>query len=416
MTKLKVLAIVRAIATLTAVLVACGSDPTPAPAPKAPAAKPAPAAKAPAAKPAPAKKAAPKKAAPKAKPAPKPKAAPAFDAEAHFKGKTIRLLVGSSPGGGTDASARWIAKGINKFIPGKPRFIVSNLPAVAAMNATWKSDPEGFVMVELAQTYYDSQQERAAKYDLSKVRTIGTTAPRTQIMSVAEHAPYLTLKDAIGATGDPYIHSAELTKYSELTGGEMVFAWMCEKFNMPCRIVPVVDASTGQDLLMLQRKEVNAFMHTDVSWYGLPARNPGLYETGFLRGLADLTLPGGVTVEANVPGGQVPTNIWDLLAKDDLAEYNKLFGPDLVGAKIFWVTAETPQPIVDVLRKAFIDATKDETFVKGLNRLLGQDVGKAGMWDAAWEKRFHEFAAASADHGKVTASHKMRLFEKYVNQ
>jgi len=396
------------------IVAACGGDdPTPTPVPKAapaPTATPVPAAKAaPTAEP----KAAPK-AAPKAPAQPKATPTPSFDAVAHFKGKTIRILVGSNPGGGTDASARWIAKGLGKFVPGNPRFIVSNLPAIAAMNATWKSDPDGLVMVELARTYFDSQMERGAKYDLSKVRTIGTTAPKTQILSVAEHAPYLTLKDAMGATGKPFIHSAELTKYSDLTGGEMIFAWLCDKLAIPCKIVPVVDASTGQDLLMLQRKEVNSFMHTDVSWYGLPKRNPGLYESGFLRGLADLTLPGGLQIEPNIPGGSVPTNIWPLLTKDDVDEYNRLFGPDLISAKLFWLTAETPQPIVDVLRNAFINAAKDKEFVTGLNRLLGQDVGKAGMWDADFEDRFHVLGAAAAEHGKITAAHKQRLFNKFV--
>ena len=398
------------------IVAACGGDdPTPTPVPKAapaPTATPVPAA-APTAEPRAAPTVAPK-AAPKAPAQPKATPTPSFDAAAHFKGKTVRILVGSSPGGGTDASARWIARGLGKFVPGNPRFIVANLPAIAAMNATGKSDPDGLVMVELARTYFDSQLERGANYDLSKVRTIGTTAPKTQILSVAEHAPYLTLKDAMGATGKPYIHSAELTKYSDLSGGEMIFAWLCDKLAIPCKLVPVVDASTGQDLLMLQRKEVNSFMHTDVSWYGLPARNPGLYESGFMRGLADLSLRGSLEIEPNIPGGTVPTNIWPLLTEKDLDEYNTLFGPELISAKLFWLAAETPQPIVDVMRNAFINAAKDKEFVTGLNRLLGQDVGKAGMWDADFEKRFHALGAAAADHGKITQAHKERLFQKFV--
>ena len=34
---------------------------------------------------------------------------PSFDAEAHFKGKTIRMVVGFNPGGGTDTQARFLA-------------------------------------------------------------------------------------------------------------------------------------------------------------------------------------------------------------------------------------------------------------------------------------------------------------------
>ena len=35
---------------------------------------------------------------------------PDFDAEAYFQGKTIRLMVGYNPGGGTDAQARFMSR------------------------------------------------------------------------------------------------------------------------------------------------------------------------------------------------------------------------------------------------------------------------------------------------------------------
>jgi tripartite-type tricarboxylate transporter receptor subunit TctC len=38
-----------------------------------------------------------------------------------YEGKTITFLVGSSAGGGTDLTARVIARHIERYIPGKPR-------------------------------------------------------------------------------------------------------------------------------------------------------------------------------------------------------------------------------------------------------------------------------------------------------
>lgn len=49
-------------------------------------------------------------------------------AESFYTGKTIRLLVGSSPGGGFDTAGRLVARHIGKYIPGNPTVIVENNP------------------------------------------------------------------------------------------------------------------------------------------------------------------------------------------------------------------------------------------------------------------------------------------------
>jgi len=48
--------------------------------------------------------------------------------EQFFKGKTVTVYVGLSPGGGYDQNARLVAKHIGKYIPGKPDVIVKNMP------------------------------------------------------------------------------------------------------------------------------------------------------------------------------------------------------------------------------------------------------------------------------------------------
>lgn len=49
--------------------------------------------------------------------------------EPHFKDKQIRLLIGSSAGGGYDTFARTIAAYWGKHIPGNPTFIPQNSTA-----------------------------------------------------------------------------------------------------------------------------------------------------------------------------------------------------------------------------------------------------------------------------------------------
>ena len=49
-------------------------------------------------------------------------------AEPFYKGKTIRLIVGLSPGGFYDRWARLFARFMPLYIPGNPSFIVQNMP------------------------------------------------------------------------------------------------------------------------------------------------------------------------------------------------------------------------------------------------------------------------------------------------
>ena len=48
--------------------------------------------------------------------------------EGFFSGKTIRIVVGSSPGGGYDYWARILARHMPKYLRGNPEVVVQNMP------------------------------------------------------------------------------------------------------------------------------------------------------------------------------------------------------------------------------------------------------------------------------------------------
>ena len=66
--------------------------------------------------------------APPAEATPTPTPEPSFDAEAYFRGQTITLLVGFTPGGGYDTFARLVAQVAANHFPGQPRLVVRNIP------------------------------------------------------------------------------------------------------------------------------------------------------------------------------------------------------------------------------------------------------------------------------------------------
>src|SRR5205823_3461907 len=52
-----------------------------------------------------------------------------------FEGKTIRVVVGFSAGGGYDTYSRVIARHLGRHIPGKPTVIVENMPGAGSLIA-----------------------------------------------------------------------------------------------------------------------------------------------------------------------------------------------------------------------------------------------------------------------------------------
>jgi len=57
-------------------------------------------------------------------------------AQDFYKGKTIRLVVATTPGGGFDAYSRALARHMGKHIPGNPTFIVENMPGASFLIGT----------------------------------------------------------------------------------------------------------------------------------------------------------------------------------------------------------------------------------------------------------------------------------------
>ena len=52
-----------------------------------------------------------------------------------FKGKTIRLIIGTSTGGGVDLYARLVAQFLGKHLPGEPTIIPQNMPGASSVVA-----------------------------------------------------------------------------------------------------------------------------------------------------------------------------------------------------------------------------------------------------------------------------------------
>ena len=62
-------------------------------------------------------------------------AAPAHAQDDFYKGKTLNIVVGFTPGGGYDVNARAVSRYIGKYIPGNPNVIVQNMPGAGSLTS-----------------------------------------------------------------------------------------------------------------------------------------------------------------------------------------------------------------------------------------------------------------------------------------
>jgi len=75
---------------------------------------------------------------------------PTFAQEPFYKGKTIRIVVATSAGGGFDTYTRTLTRHLGKFIPGNPAFVVENMPGAGHLigaNHMYKvAKPDGLTL------------------------------------------------------------------------------------------------------------------------------------------------------------------------------------------------------------------------------------------------------------------------------
>ena len=69
--------------------------------------------------------------------------ASAQDVASFYRGKTVRIVVGFSPGGGYDVYGRLLSRHIGKHIPGNPNVVVQNMPGAASLKSLQYLDSGG---------------------------------------------------------------------------------------------------------------------------------------------------------------------------------------------------------------------------------------------------------------------------------
>src|SRR4051812_48834321 len=124
---------------------------------------------------------------------------------AFYRGKTVRLVVGTSPGGGDDTYARAMARHMSGHIPGSPNVIVENMPgagSMLAMNNLYNTLPrDGTVFAHFAggNLLLQVLGHQAAQYESRRFTYIGAPTPETVVCVARGDAGVPSLASLRGA-------------------------------------------------------------------------------------------------------------------------------------------------------------------------------------------------------------------------
>src|SRR5688500_11766330 len=125
--------------------------------------------------------------------------------ESFYKGKTVRIIVGFSAGGGFDSYARLISRHIGRHIAGNPTVIVENMTGagslIAANYAYKAAKPDGLTIASFSGTLVLSQLlgQPGIEFDARKFEWLGMPVTGNTVCAVTKASGVRSLKDLTAA-------------------------------------------------------------------------------------------------------------------------------------------------------------------------------------------------------------------------
>jgi tripartite-type tricarboxylate transporter receptor subunit TctC len=135
-------------------------------------------------------------------------AAAAFPAHADpledfYKGRTITVLIGYSPGGSYDTAGRVLARYMGRYIPGNPSLLPQNMPGAGTLNLVnylynvSPKDGTTFGIFARGMAMEPLIGGTNAKFDATKLTWIGSAANEISLCATYQTSPVKTWTDAL---------------------------------------------------------------------------------------------------------------------------------------------------------------------------------------------------------------------------
>ena len=284
-----------------------------------------------------------------------------------YKGKRLKIIVGSGPGGGYDTYARLVGRYIGRHIPGNPTFIAQNMNgagSIIATNFIVNVAPQDGSIIGALQREIALVQlmgRKGPKYKAEDIQWLGSLAKEAGVCAVATHTGVKSFDDAyqktfaMGGTGQ---NATEFwpALFNNLIG---------TKFKL-IRGYP----GTPQIHLAIERKELDGVCQ---SWASFKELSGNYLKEGKITPLVQVSLqPDPEMQKLGVP------LLADLLTADNLAKgqnvddvrtfFKLTMVPGIMG-RPFAMAPGVPKARVQAMRTAFAAMVKDPAFLKDATRL-----------------------------------------------
>jgi tripartite-type tricarboxylate transporter receptor subunit TctC len=292
-------------------------------------------------------------------------------AEPFYQGKSLRVIVASAAGGGSDIAARLMMRHLSKHIPGNPTIIVENMPGageIIGVNYVHnKAKPDGLTVLFATGTPISQLVELPGiEFDLLKMRIIGGSSESVAAFIRTDKTGVKSARDLLNPKAPLIIGGSG---YGSIKDISMLAAMNLLGVRQPTYVTGYGGA--GPIRLAYERGEVNFTQETAVgiSRLVLPWVREGwtsiLYQVGFLDGKGNLT----------------KDPVWKEIGIDapSIAEvYRAMYGNDpkgpaweaekaLVGGysltRMMAFSPKTPAARVTELRQAFQAMGRDPAFL-----------------------------------------------------
>jgi len=275
--------------------------------------------------------------------------------EPFYKGKTIRIVVGSTAGGFYDRWARLLAKFMGKYIPGQPEIIAQNMAGAGSVIATNHvfnvAKPDGLTVVMPLNSIYVDQLagRKEAQFDLRKFHWIGSPAVEAVILYMRVDAPYRSIADIIKAKEPPKCGG------TGTASSDYILAKVLEQ-TVGAKINNVLGYAGGTEIdIAVEKGEVICRAHSVSAHFG---REPfdSWHKKGFDRHLIQTSR------KRDSRAADVPT-VHELFDEYKVPASSRRVAQAVLAAGDFgrpmMVTPGTPPERVKILRDAYQRALKD---------------------------------------------------------
>jgi len=275
-------------------------------------------------------------------------------AAAYYEGKAIRIIVGTSPGGGYDTYTRLIARHFGKHIPGEPTIIVDNMPGAGGLlsaNHMFKvAKPDGLTIGHFVGGQFLQQLlgKPGIEFDALKFGYIGVPAQDNFVVAVAKSSGIATMEQWLAAKTP--------LKLGAIAPGDGTYdtAKILEAtLGLPLQIVSGYKG-TAPIRLAVNSNEVHGLSN---SWQSFRSTWRKELDSGEVSMIVQLSLKSHADIT------KVPLAV--NFAKSE--EARKLIAAVVQshGAAVrpYLLAPGTPKDALEILRKAFNDTMKDPELV-----------------------------------------------------